>query len=494
MSVLHVVDRVGVVLLLDLLDIEVDGLVGGAADERIAGGVDAGLVDQLLEADHGAAALGHAHRLAVAQQVDKLAQQDLVLARVAHGVGDGLHALDVAVVVGTPNVDLVIDDLELLPAVGHVGGEVGVLAIALDEHAVLVVAEIGRLEPQGAVLGAIEQALVLEHLEGLVDVGDAGLVGHVEAALAAPLVEVATHLVAGVLDLLEHVLVGALAELGVAHLGGLAHPLVAVGLVEALRDTNDVVAAVGVATQGLVEGVHERVGLGLLVELVLDIGLTVGQQLGGSGGSVDAVGLHDLVDLQVAHSHRLTEDVHLRTVVVNVVLALHVEVGVLEHVAQRVADGGPATVAHVQRTGGVGRDELDLGAQAVAHVDLAPVVARLDDGTEDLVVGSGVEVEVDEAGASDLDLGHRAALGHVRHDGRGDLGGSHVGEACGSHCHRRGPVAVTRISRSLDATVGDLELGQISCGLCSGECLLDKLLDRFGHAQNSLISWVRRTT
>ena len=233
-------------------------------------------------------------------------------------------------------------------------------------------------------------------------------------------------------------------------------------------------------------------GLGLLVELVVHVGLAVGQQLGCGSGGVHALGLDDLVDLQVAHGDGLAEDVHLGAVVVDVVLALDVEVGVLEHVAERVADGGPAAVAHVQGAGGVGRDELDLGAQAVAHVDLAPVVAGLDDRAEDLVVRGGIEVEVDEAGASDLDLGNGGVLGHVGHDGSGDLGGGHVGEACGAHCHRGGPVTVSRISRSLDATVLDLELRQITRRLCGGNSLLDKLLDRLGHLFGSFFS-IRKT-
>ena len=122
--------------------------------------------------------------------------------------------------------------------------------------------------------------------------------------------------------------------------------------------------------------------------------------------------------------------------VIDVVLALHVEVGVLKHVAERVANGSPTTMAHMQGAGGVGRDELDLRAQTIAHVDLAPVVASLDNLAEDLVVGRGVEIEVDEAGASDLDLCNRAVLGQVRNDGCGDLCGSHVRKTSRTHCYR----------------------------------------------------------
>ena len=148
MSVLHVVHRVGVVALLNGLNVEVDHLVGALGDERVAGGVRADLVDELLQGHHGALALGHTDGLAVAQQVDELAQQNLKLAGVTESVADAADALDVAVVVGTPDVDDVVNALEFIPVIGDVGGEVGVLAVGLDQDAVLVVAQIGGAEPQ----------------------------------------------------------------------------------------------------------------------------------------------------------------------------------------------------------------------------------------------------------------------------------------------------------------------------------------------------------
>ena len=172
-SILHVIDRVGVVALLNGLNIEVDHLVGALGDERVAGGVGTDLVDELLQGHHGALALGHTDGLAVAQQVDELAQQNLKLAGIAKSVADAADALDVAVVVGTPDVDDVVDALELIPVIGNVGGEVGVLAVGLDQDAVLVIAQVGGAEPQGAVLG-VEVAHLVELLKSAVDGGGAG--------------------------------------------------------------------------------------------------------------------------------------------------------------------------------------------------------------------------------------------------------------------------------------------------------------------------------
>ena len=139
-SVLHVIDRVGVIALLNGLDVKVDHLVGALGDERVTSGVGADLVNKLLQGHHGALALGHTDGLAVAQQVDELAQQDLKLAGIAKSVADAADALDVAVVIGAPDVDDVVDALELVPVIGNVGGKVGVLAVGLNQDAILVVA------------------------------------------------------------------------------------------------------------------------------------------------------------------------------------------------------------------------------------------------------------------------------------------------------------------------------------------------------------------
>ena len=167
--------------------------------------------------------------------------------------------------------------------------------------------------------------------------------------------------------------------------------------------------------------------------------------------------------------------------VVDVVLAVDVIAGVLEDVAHGVAERGPTTVADVQRAGGVGRDELVVDLEAVALVDAGEVHALLADGADDLVVGGGVQVEVDEAGASDLDLGDGGAGGHVGDDGLGDLGGSGTGEARGSQGDGGSPLTVVGVGRSLDAAILDLELSQVTGLLGGGDCLPNKLLDRLGH-------------
>ena len=70
--------------------------------------------------------------------------------------------------VAAPDVNHMIHALELIPVIGNIRSKVRVLAIGLDKNAVLVVAQIGRAEPQGAFL-LVEITHLVELLEGTVD-------------------------------------------------------------------------------------------------------------------------------------------------------------------------------------------------------------------------------------------------------------------------------------------------------------------------------------
>ena len=87
--------------------------IGVSTDERISdvpGGVDADGLDEVVEGDDGAGPLAHPHRLAVADQVDHLADQHLDgVGVVAERGGGGLEPGDVAVVVGAEHVDAQVE-------------------------------------------------------------------------------------------------------------------------------------------------------------------------------------------------------------------------------------------------------------------------------------------------------------------------------------------------------------------------------------------------
>ena len=123
-------------------------------------------------------------------------QQLQVLGVAAERLIGRLHARHVAVMVGAPHVDLAVEAaLALVLVVGDVGGEVGVLAARAHEHAVLVVAVVGRAQPQGA-LAAIRVAALLEQCQRMLDRADGRavgvvkvLAGLVQRALIRPAVE-----------------------------------------------------------------------------------------------------------------------------------------------------------------------------------------------------------------------------------------------------------------------------------------------------------------
>ena len=152
--VLDVVDGVLGRLLRASVEVEVDRRVGRAREHEEARGVDADLVDQLVERDEVAAALGHRGALAALDDVDELQQRHLepVGVGAARRRAIAFSRTDVAVVVGAEHVDEPVEAaLELVPVVGDVGGEVGRLAVGAHERAVLLVArERRRAQPQRA--------------------------------------------------------------------------------------------------------------------------------------------------------------------------------------------------------------------------------------------------------------------------------------------------------------------------------------------------------
>ena len=117
-----------------------------------------------------------------------------------------------------------------------------------------------------------------------------------------------------------------------------------------------------------------------------------------------------------AGPQRARELVDLGARIVDIELPDHGVPGPLEQRGDRVAEGRAAAMAHVQGPGGVGGDELDVHPDAIARI--APAVA-LSGGENRLEhrgkLGFGEE-KVDEPGARDLNLAHRARRQLQRRD------------------------------------------------------------------------------
>ena len=97
---------------------------------------------------------------------------------------------------------------------------------------------------------------------------------------------------------------------------------------------------------------------------------------------VAAIGQRDLASelLLIASEQGPAEEADLRAGVVDVVLALDLEAGGVQHRGQCVSENRAASVADLQRSGRVGRDEFDLDAMSGALIDPAPLVSCVDHG------------------------------------------------------------------------------------------------------------------
>ena len=132
------------------VEIDVELRVGRTAHEGVARRIHTDDVDEVLEGDDRAGALRHPHWFAVLHEVDLLADQDLEIdvRDIAERRGHRHQSLDVAVMVGAEQDQVAFESaLSLVQVVGEVAGDVGALAVFLDDDAVFVVAEVGCAQP-----------------------------------------------------------------------------------------------------------------------------------------------------------------------------------------------------------------------------------------------------------------------------------------------------------------------------------------------------------
>ena len=308
--------------------------------------------------------------------------------------------------VGAPDVDDVIEAAaELVEVVRDVGREVGVGAVGLAQHPVAVVAERRRAQPERAVLlerepGVREprerrrdRATVVERLLGGEDVEAHAEIGE-RPILLGPLHR--EHGRATTRD--------ALGRLKISEPGSFALQQLGRGVLQVFA----VIAALG--------------NLRLTADRLLH-----------------------------ARPERLREPGDLHAGIVDVELARDRVTGPLEQRRDAVAQRRAAAVADMQRTGRIGRDELDVDPSPRADggpTVLAPLRVKRWKSAEQRVGG---EPEVDESGSGDLDAGqHRG-----RRVERGDDAlrhGARIGALATRQLHREvgGEVAVRRIAGPLE--------------------------------------------
>nr|GEU28637.1 hypothetical protein [Tanacetum cinerariifolium] len=429
MGVLHVIHRVFIRGFQRDVHVEHEFGVGFARNEEEAHGVAtlgdvaaARPFDQVAHGDVRAGALGDLDFLAALHDGDHLVQHvvgEALRNAQANGLQAGAHAGDGAVVVGTLDVDgLVVTALELDDVVRDVGDEVGIGAVGLAHHAVLVVAVVLGAQPQRAFF-LVGLAGLVEHVDGRIDL--AVLVQRrfevVIVELDAERLQVDILLVAQVRD-------GKRADrfdvVDVARGGGRCAVRRRHGFfgLEILGDVGDVVAVVG------------RLGPGRIARLVA----------------------------AQARLHRVGQGLDLHAGVVVIELAGDVVTLGAEQRRQGVAQRGLAAVAHVQRTGRVGGHEFDDHALAGAGRAVAVRCALRQHGLDHGLLGGCSDAQIDEAGTGDIDRLHQAGGGRIcleRIDqARGQFARIHLELLGQLHGDVAGDVAVGRIARTLEHHVG----------------------------------------
>ena len=291
----------------------------------------------------------------------------------------------------------VVAPVKLISHVGDIAGDVGGVAIGLDDHAVLIIAVLGGLQPPCA-LSFVELAVVLELLDGLLHG-----TGLEEGVLVEVDIEVHAELVEGLLNLGEHHLHARGAE-GFLDLGIAAVEGGRVLLQHTLSDLLDVIAAVTV--------------------------------------------LRGRLALSCGHQ-RTRKAVDLSAVIVEVVLAGHLRAGGFEHAAQRIAHGGPAGTAQVDRASRVRGDELQVNLLVLVGGVAAKVCAGVENLGHDGALRCGSEANVKESRARDGGLIDGVVAGEgIRQPLRqlAGLGTSLLGYL---ECQVGGIVTVLRVARAL---------------------------------------------
>ena len=331
--------------------------------------------------------------------------------------------------------------LDLVDVVCDIGSQVGEGAVALAQDAVFLIAVVGALEPERAVLFVGKT-----HVRHAVKAGiDALAVVLIEEGLVHPALHGDTVGLEVAVDLLKLHLLAVVHEVRKALLGVGGEPLVALFLGELRCDLLYIIGMVAVLGQGI-----------FLAEI-----------------------------LKVACGEGFAELDDLVAGVVDIELTQHVPAAGFHQAADAVAPRSVAGVAAVQVAGRVRGDPLEQHVLILAGIVLAVIVTGGDDLVDDGGEGALPELEVDEAGAGDSDgftLGQK-----LRKLGSERLGDLHrVASESARQLHRNagGIIAQLGVLRGLDneLTLSRFQIIDLFYGLLRG---VINLASKVVHANNS---------
>ena len=424
--VLHIVQRVIGILLNSKVKVELHLGLSGAAVEEETRCIDRNLVEQVGQRQALAGTLGHADNLAALHHADKLHEHDLQTVRAVQTecIQSALQTLYMAVMVSAPDVDNTVEAalLELVAMVSDIGRKVGIETVCTAQNVVLVAAEVGRTEPQCAVLGLVGCALGGQHVDGLLNVAALVQSGLTEPYVVVDLVTLEVALHAGNVGRQTVAL-----DNGKALLRGLFEQAVAVLLYQIMRQCLNVIALIP--------------------------------------GSVKLDGVLTLDLLDIAALDRVRELVYLIACIVDVELTGNVVAGPVQNRGQAVAQNTAACIAHVHRAGRVGGNELYHDLFRLFALGTAVILTHGEYTADSLLVPALIQREIHKAGACDGHGVKAAALEvEVGYDALRDLARRHMQRLCALHGKGGCPVAVGGILRGLYRNRRNGALRQLACG------------------------------
>ena len=292
-----------------------------------------------------------------------------------------------------------------------------------------------------APLLAVEASLRLEHGERVIDCAALG-----ELPLRGPVIEDDPELGEIAADVGEHIVASR----------QLQHPPEAVRA-DQLARTLDQGIDVGflVAGGSIRREVREHQG-GRAAQLLCGGGPELLRQRPHVLAAITVLGKGQLLaaELEVSHPGAHGKDVHLPPGIVDVVLTLDVKARRSEDVGERRPVRCLASVADVQRAGGIGGDELQEYPLACAQPALAVGCALFVNAAELARVGLGGEMKVDEAGSCHLGARHERTVRQCRDDGCGEL--TRLAAASPGEAQREigSEITVPRLARALHYHLG----------------------------------------
>jgi len=352
------------------------------------------------------------------------------------------------VVVGAPDVDEMVEPAgELVVVIRAIAHEIRVFAVALDQDAVLLVAECGGTEPGGAIL-FVQVTLRIERLERPVDSGFALVVLLVQAALREVPVEVIAEFIQRTTHIVEHGAIAALAEIELAFGGIGIHPLLAVGIEDSLGDI-----------------AHIRAAVALLGHL------------------------HVLAaQLQIAHHDGIREHVHLHAVVVDVELLVHVVAAELHDARHGIAQRGPSAVADVHGARGIRAHifqvHLALVAGNIAAAEVGALRAHL---AHDILEYGRLQLQVDEARSGDVRALNEVVCRQMIDNRGSDVARCPMSQLRAAQGHGRGPIAIRLVLRTLERRFGHALHRKAAVGDSRLDALLHNLLKLFANLHGSVL-------